>query len=488
MSFFKLDDTANISDDNIKYIYTGTSVNKRDITEHSNDELLNSIKKADLPETEGKRIPVKNTFYKINFVNREPNFTFAGMSPSSYVANTMYLYGLLHRNISGVTTKNGNNIIGEIVIEHSNANKQAQKVFTCFLVEEQTDKTTDNSVDTLVKMVTGEGADPDITVELNTIIPKQTSCVRYVDGDNHVFLFTTPLQVNKPAADFFRNKLSVNTKLFKVYPPTEYNVINMNKEKKAQEGFTLQEGATGEIYIDCQPTGESAETIQAYAVPINSAYGDSKNQIDFFKMMINFGVFLIISILTYFTIPPFYKHVVVDKINRQYENDSKGSVTRQQFIYIADLWIIAMFIISIVDAFMGGIAKSGHYSLIQYGIGLCVVLIVSYALIQMNKLHSAYMTTGDIESTYPDDPKYEPSTGGIRNIGQFFLDLYLKPLAQDNGKTFAKIFVIWALVVTIPGLFLTSYASEKVSSTWFKRLIPLSIFALTPAIYLSATP
>jgi hypothetical protein len=124
----------------------------------------------------------------------------------------------------------------------------------------------------------------------------------------------------------------------------------------------------------------------------------------------------------------------------------------------------------------------------QYGIGLCVVLIVSYALIQMNKLHPAYMTTGDIESTYPDDPTYHPSTGGIRNIGQFFLDLYLKPLVQDNGKTFAKIFVIWALVVTIPGLFLASYASEKVSSTWFKRLIPASIFALTPAIYLSATP
>jgi hypothetical protein len=487
MSFFKLDDTANISNDNIKYIYTGTSVNKRDITEHSNDEKFNSIKKTDLPETEGKRIPFKDTFYKINFVNREPNFTFAGITPSSYVANTMYLYGLLHRNIAGVTSKTNNSIIGEIVIQHANANKQAQKVFTCFLVEEMSDKTTDNSIDTLMKMITGEGTDPDMTVELNTIIPKQTTCVYYVDDENHVFLFTTPLQVNKAAADVFRNKLSVDTKLFKVYPPTNYNVINMNKEKKAQEGFTLQEGATGEIYIDCQPTGESAETIQAYAVPINSAYGDSKNQIDFFKMMINFGVFLIISILTYFTIPPFYKHVVVDKINRQYEK-SRDIETRRQFIYIADLWLIAIFIISIVDAFMGGIAKTGHYSLIQYGIGLCVVLIVSFALIQMNKLHSAFMTTGDIDSSYPSDPEYMPSTGGLRNIGQFFLDLYLKPLAQDNGRTFAKIFVIWALVVTIPGLFLTSYASEQVSSTWFKRLIPASIFALTPAIYLSATP
>jgi hypothetical protein len=487
MSFFKLDDTANISNDNIKYIYTGTSVNKQDITELSNDELLNSIKKADLPETEGKRIPVKNTFYKINFANREPNFIFAGMTPSSYVANTMYLYGLLHRNISGITTKNDTNIIGEIVIEHANINKQSQKVFTCFLVEERIDQMIDNSIDALVSMITGEGTATDMTVELNNIIPQQTNCVHYKDDNKHVFLFTNPLQVNKVAADFFRNKLSIDTKLFKVNPPIDYNVINMNKDKPAQEGFTLQEGATGEIYIDCQPTGESSETIQAYAVPINSAYGDSKNQIDFYKMMINFGVFLIISILTYFTIPPFYKHVVINKINRKYDKD--GDIeTRRTFIYIADLWIIAMFIISIVDAFMGGLAKNGHYSLIQYGIVLCVILIVSYALIQMNKLHPMFMSTGDINTTYPSDPDYMPTIGGLRNIGQFFLDLYLKPLGHDNGRTFGKIFGIFSLVVGIPYLFLRSYASEAVRSTWFIRLICASIFVITPAIYLSATP
>ena len=487
MSFFNLDDTSNISNDNIKYIYTGTSVNKQDITERSNDELLNSIKKADLPETEGTRIPVKNTFYKINFANREPNFIFAGMTPSSYVANTMYLYGLLHRNISGITTKNDTSIIGEIVIEHANANKQSQKVFTCFLVEESSDKMTDNSLDSLVSMVTGDGTATDMTVVLSRIIPKQTTCVHYVDGEKHVFLFTTPLQVNKDTAGLFRDKLSVYTKLFKVYPPIDYNVINMKKNKNAQEGFTLQEGAEGEIYIDCQPTGESSETIQAYAIPINSAYGDSKNQIDFYKMMINFGVFFIISILTYFTIPPFYKHVVIDKINRQYAKEGEAE-TRHTFIYIADLWLIAMFIISIVDAFYWGISKNGHYSLIQYGIALCVVLIVSYALIQMNKLHSGFMTTGNINSTYSSDPEYMPETGGIRNIGQFFLDLYLKPLGHDNGRTFGKIFVILSLVVGIPGLFLRGYASEEVKSTWFIRLIVVSIFALTPAIYLSATP
>ena len=126
MSFFELDNNQNTISEKIKYIYSGTSVNQRDITQHSNDEQFNSLKKTDLKETEGTRIPVKNTFYKINFANREPNFIYAGMNPSSYVATTMYLYGLLHRNISGITSKPDTGIVVEIVIEHANANKHSE--------------------------------------------------------------------------------------------------------------------------------------------------------------------------------------------------------------------------------------------------------------------------------------------------------------------------------------------------------------------------
>ena len=62
MSFFKLDDNNISYDNNIKYIYKDTTINKRDVKEHTNDNLHNSIKKENKVEVEGKLIPIKNTF------------------------------------------------------------------------------------------------------------------------------------------------------------------------------------------------------------------------------------------------------------------------------------------------------------------------------------------------------------------------------------------------------------------------------------------
>ena len=362
MSFFELDNNQNTISEKIKYIYTGTSVNKRDITQHSNDEQFNSIKKTDLQKTEGKRIPVKNTFYKINFANREPNFIYAGMNPSSYVANTMYLYGLLHRNISGITSKTDTGIIGEIVIEHANANKQTQKVYTCFLVEEQSDKTTDNSVDTLVNMVTGQGSEPDITVELNTIIPKQNRCVHYVDGDNHVFLFTTPLQVNKAAAEFFRNKLATETKLLKVYPPFDYEIIALDKDKPVKEGFTVIEGVDGEIYIDCQPTGESDETIAV--------------QVGKFTFINNVTFWVInVVLLLIFVIPVYNFHVV-----GRMEDEHAGACAK--YVKYLIIWLAILFMVSVAEALHLGIMDPARHTWIfEYGIWLAASGLLSVAIV-----------------------------------------------------------------------------------------------------------
>jgi hypothetical protein len=362
MSFFELDNNQNTISEKIKYIYSGTSVNKRDITQHSNDEQFNSIKKMDLQKTEGKRIPVKNTFYKINFANREPNFIYAGLNPSSYVANTMYLYGLLHRNISGITSKTDTGIIGEIVIEHANANKQTQKVYTCFLVEEQSDKTTDNSVDTLVNMVTGESSEPDITVDLNSVIPKQNRCVHYVDGDNHVFLFTTPLQVNKAAADFFRNKLATETKLLKVYPPFDYEVIALDKDVASKEGFTVREGVDGEIYIDCQPTGESDETIAV--------------QVGKFTFINNVTFWVInVVLLLIFVIPVYNFHVV-----GRMEDEHAGACAK--YVKYLIIWLAILFMVSVAEALHLGIMDPARHTWIfEYGIWLVASGLLSVAIV-----------------------------------------------------------------------------------------------------------
>ena len=390
MSFFELDNNQNTISEKIKYIYTGTSVNKRDITQHSNDEQFNSIKKTDLQKMEGKRIPVKNTFYKINFANREPNFIYAGMNPSSYVANTMYLYGLLHRNISGITSKNDTGIIGEIVIEHANANKQTQKVYTCFLVEEQSDKTTDNSVDTLVNMVTGEGSEPDITVELNSIIPKQKRCVHYVDGDNHVFLFTIPLQVNKATADFFRNKLATETKLLKVYPPIDYEVIALDKDVASKEGFTVREGVDGEIYIDCQPTGESDDTIAV--------------QIGRFTFINNITFWVINVILLLIFIIPVYNFHVVGRLAAEHAGGCA------KYVKYLSIWIAILFTVSVAEAFhLGTMNNAQHTWIFEYGIWLTASGMLAAAIVSFGGAACPGAGNGGGDASIIDWFKFIPS-------------------------------------------------------------------------------
>ena len=179
MSYFNINENNISTEEKITYIYSGVSINRRDIIPLTNDDTKYSIKKTDLPDVEGKRIPLKNTFYQIKLRNKEPNFIYGGLSPSSYTAKSIYLFGLLHRNISGISSNDKSNIVGEIVIEHTNPNKQLQKVYTCFLIKEIDSNiseenpkgdTTNNSLDKLVNMRINQLI-PEYTFDLSSDIP-----------------------------------------------------------------------------------------------------------------------------------------------------------------------------------------------------------------------------------------------------------------------------------------------------------------------------
>ena len=426
MSFFNIDENNISTDEPIKYIYTGISVNHRDIKDRTNDANLNSIKKQNLPDTEGERIPNKNTFYQISLRNKEPNFIYAGLSPSSYTAKSVFLFGLLHRNISGISSTYNSNVVGEIVVEHTNTNKQMQKVYSCFLVKEIDSNiteenpkgdTTDNSLDNLVRMVNNK-LQPEQTFDLSSVIPEQTHSIHYVDGENHIFVFTNPIEINKDTANFFKTKLAPKTKLFSIYPTNESSnktlfygseTIVLKKPQKTkdnktktgddvdtkEEGFRIIEGIDDDIYIDCSPTGESDETIKAYKIPIDSEYSDHKNQIDGFKMITHFFMFILITLLSFFTIPKLYKNFVVDRFNKENLNNSR---TR---IFNADMAIWIIFIVNLIIAIIPPFS-------IYYIMFISVISIASYALIQFNKTRAEFMTTGSDDSIYAADAKFNP--------------------------------------------------------------------------------
>lgn len=491
MSFFKLDDTNISYNNNIKYIYKDVTINKRDVEEQTNDNLHNSVKKENKVEVEGKLIPIKDTFYKINFHNKEANFIYTNLTPSSYIANNIYLYSVLHHNISGVTTNN-KEIIGEIVIEHSNPNKQNQKVYTCFLINEELIKTSDNSIDKIINLVEGKSDYNELSVAIKNDIPTQTHCFHYEDNNNHVFVYTNPISVKKNAASFFKNKLASKTKLFNIYPAHDDKIVSHQLIKLGEkEGFVsktttfqenFQEAADGEVYIDCQPAGESIEEIQAQVVPLNGAYTQSKNKIDVFKTIIHLLVFIILAIVSVFGTSALYKTLIIDMINNTVTNNKPDYMSKTNF------WIIIAFIVTGLSSLIIGLTDSlggSNIYLTYYGIFLISYIVFSTGII-------SYLINRNTEFLKTDNNSIVISStfDYLNNIPALLTHLYDIFVNANISKLLLSLLIMCLIFIGSPALAL-GLGDTFTMSTFVKWLLPLiltSVLIMTPITYLSIIP
>lgn len=487
MSFFKLDDNNISYDNNIKYIYKDTTINKRDVKEHTNDNLHNSIKKENTVEVEGKLIPIKNTFYKINFPNKEANFVYTNLTPSSYIANNIYLYSVLHHNISGVTTNN-NEIIGEIVIEHSNPNKQNQKVYTCFLIKEELVKTTDNSIDKIINLVEGNSDYNELSVAIKTDIPTQTHCFHYEDNNNHVFVYTNPISVKKNTASFFKNNLASKTKLFNIYPAHDDKIVShqliklggtegfVSKTTTIQENF--QEAAEGEIYIDCKPAGESEEAIQAINIPLHSNLKDTSTKINAFQSIIHFFVFIIIAFVSVFGASSLYKTLIIDMINNTITDTDK-----RDYMSKTNFWIIIAFILTGLYSLVAGLKpdlSGGNIYLTYYGIFLISFTVFSTGVIQyLINYNTDFVKTNDKSIEILDTYKFDY----VEEVPALLV--HLKNILKNSiGE-----YYLWISLVITGLLFILGGALAMRDATMFSKWVtPLSLtafFIMTPIMYLA---
>lgn len=513
MSYFNIDENNISTDEKVKYTYSDFSVNHRDIIKRSNDEKLNSIKKK-VPDTEGDLIPNKNTFYQVKLKNREPNFIYAGLSPSSYTSKSIYLFGLLHRNISGITSgEKGNEIVGEIVVEHTNHNKQLQKVYTCFLIkQEDTSKIqsgedgTTNSLDNLITLINNE-LQPEQTFDLSSVIPTQTHAIHYTDAENHIFVFTIPITINKSNVDFFK-KLAIKTKLFNIYPPNKNSnktmvygseTILLQPKADKKEGFQLLEGFDGDtndIYIDCTTNGESDDTITGYNVPINSEYSNSKHQIDVFKMITHFFIFIFILAISFFTIPSLYKTIVVDYFNilnpdtisEIFGDFKQGANKKHIMIHSADRLITIAFLILVLVAFLW------TPIMMYYGMFISGFAVAGYSLIQFKKTQEDFMstsnTTGGIENaSYDKNAPFTPEGFKISYMFSLFIGLFLGLFKGDRvieWKIIPYIFVAAAsffIIQTILWLAFTELDKDNENIGFFygsQHSVFISLLLISP--------
>ena len=389
-------------------------------------------------EIKKNEIKLDNNNFKIQvtYPVNAPNVTYPN-SLNNYNATNIYISTSIHNNISQLTKTTA-----ELIIEHKSITG-FETLYTCFYLEFVVGSKDINDIDKVIDMYNSK-TKKSITFNLNKTIPVQDYCIVYKPTNSiTTMVFTTPIFLNQNSNDIFiKNKIGANT-LFAIYND---NYIVLPKANISQRGEE-------EIYIDCTPTGESAETIATYNVPIQSEYTRDWGKLDFMKMTIQLLMIFILLLTTYFGVPIMYKRVVVDNINRLIDNNIHSvrptgdvgknirNITVDRFLFIFSSLIIGF-------SFMFSIT-SKNYNHLQYTVYLFIFGILSLAIIAFNK-SSGYFKEGYIIKNLFDDRIYNQTdvnskiwddiTKFLADMGSFYLEAFHRKGIKKYMKNWGIVF------------------------------------------------
>jgi len=401
-----------------------------------------------------------------------PNVTYPD-GTITYAAQYLYFYGLIHNNILDVTCdSNGalinKEIVGEMIIKNSKLTGSGN-IYLCFLLA--ADETlpylsvTSNDIDRTISMIITDTTDKDLNISttLNGVLPVQNSAITYTSGNDTVIVFTTPVYINNSSASVIK-PCNTTTPLFTSVPaaPGVYGSLT---------GDNIKTKGIDDIYIDCQPTGESAETINTYQVPVNSEYTRDASRIDLYKTTVQLCIVFSFLVVSYYAIPTLYKMLIIDLVNKFVLNpeDPKiaGNETEKDkiknnkatsysieylrkmkeeegternkgidtFVRIAtlDFWIfIFASIIFIIILTKGGSPEMDPVSAIYF----VIFFVMGYANVKFSKISASFMQSrvnGEIVGDgYPAESKKGTSINFMEPSDMFF------GLFSDLGKFFTS--------------------------------------------------
>jgi hypothetical protein len=432
-------------------------------------------------------------YYKIAHDN-DPhiNFSYDNLVPTGYSAINFYYFGILHNNIVGLTDSqeslNQSHIVGELVVEYKNSSNP-NKVFTCFFLSTAQNPAMagTNFTDNIIAMIKANGSQTKVAnVSLNDDIPTQANagCFIYKDTNNNantVVTFLNPIVIN-PTSQATISALSTadtngNTPLFSINAP-------IMQETTSNIGNQTETNGKGDdnIYIDCNPSGESEETIQTYNLPINSELLGEKNQMDVMKTALNFFMFIILILFVYILIPKLYKKVIIDSANIFSSTTDIKPLIR---IRSADMWISLAFLITCIILFDKGF-KDDDFSALSTAMYLVLIFGLSVTLVQSYKMNEPNFMKTIQGSCKPLGENYVISEDSWKftSISDFFRTL--SDLLVFYVKDVLRVHI--ALCVVITAFISISNAIQKkpfdinfgnTISTWLVIMFPISFIIRT---------
>lgn len=390
-----------------------------------------------------------NPYYKINYPVDSSAFLVYndnGMF-SNYYPEKMYLFGLVHYNITGLTDKKSrteNKIIGEVVIEHKNTTIH-KTIYLCFFIKQPESSlgSTNSTIDGVVNMINSgkEGEygykDSFDKFDLTRDLPPPTEqkFIKYVDNKDEskiIFILTKPVTVALPTSKIIQTLTDNPDELFTITAPTNY--VEQTATASVSPGSTpgssqaqqpningpeevLGQYNKNDIYIDCQPTGVSLEHISTYNLPIGSAFSKEMQGLDIMKTSVNLFLFSIGLMFIYFGVPMLFKMTVIDKVLVHIS----GDIERKKKIRSAEIFALGFLSFFILSSFYYGFQGDGDYELITQGLVLFVVLALSVSLIMISKLNKEYLilrSDPDKKIVYKDNEELD--TGSFTDMKGVF--------------------------------------------------------------------
>ena len=221
---------------------------------------------------------------RLNSIYPDKTITIEGVD---YLPTEFYFMGKIH-NISGLKQA------GEIVIKHTHSNESELYLYLPVMVDPIAEST---PISNLISSVAEFNKDDDTTQPFNfaRVIDKQKNAFYYKTDNIISVVFTAPLFVPE-----YPDTLRGVPEFMKAPNAKEYSIIPLNLTNDEQ------------IYIDCNPTGESADTIAAYNIPINSEYSKISANSMFERHATFSGMYLIALIGVYMIVPYFYRTYIVE--------------------------------------------------------------------------------------------------------------------------------------------------------------------------------
>jgi hypothetical protein len=478
MSYIDISSLSPLSPSNqINYNYGPIDV------QYSNSQYISTAEVAyNIQPPSGYSSVVPDNTYGVHISGFTPNSSSNVSYPNStytYKSSDIYIFPLIHKILNLSYDKDGNQIngiVGEFIIKHTSVSSKTSNIYLCFFLSNNLSAlnlVSTNDVDNIINFIWTNGTTSgSIETILQYTLPIQNNAIQYSSSENKdlIFVFTNPINVNLYSSKFLiqlKSNLVDGKYPSFLLPIPPKDAVNLTTDN-------IKTANDDNIYMDCQPTGMSADEIKAYNVPINSEYTQNASKTELMTFAVQVSIIFAILVTSYFAVPRMYKWFIIDNINKfilNYEKKNKDDLDNNntqnsrewvnQAVKLADgektaepkYGIDTHIRIATVDilltiffwSFYFAIGFNGlSFDSVIIGIYFIIFYALSVSTIQFNKMSSDFMKTkievpgSDDEKTFQLEGFAYPTTQGTKEITTFFMYSDIISFFTDAVAFFTK--------------------------------------------------